>query len=375
MSVYRPRDRSGKPKTPYWHFDFVIVDQNGERRRFHGSTGEKTKARAREAEKRHRARVVDGRPDLSLADAALRYCDEVAAAQPSVEDTERNLEHCCRLIGGGRMLSGITGDDIAEAVRRRAGETYGKTNRRLVSNATVNRQITETMRRLMRRARRVWGIGCDPDAIAWREVLLREPKERVREFTAEEAAAFWRELRPDYLPLIRFLAIRGFRVRSVLAMQKRDVDLAGRRVRVWIKGDGLQWRPVTAEQAALLATELARAPLPNVWTYKVQRGADRGRRRPVTYSGLRRTMLTTMAAAGIDDFRIHDLRHDFASKLLRATRDLALVKKALGHADIQSTMRYAHVLDDDVVAGMEVASRNSPGIAAAGDVEAEAKVN
>ena len=240
MSVYRPRDRHGQPKSPYWHFDFVI-DQNDDRRRFHGSTGEKTKARAQEAEKRHRARLIDGRPDITLAAAAFRYCDEVAAGRPSAGDTERNLEHCCRLFGGGRRLAAITGSDIAEAVRRRAGETYGHKNPRLVANATVNRQVTEQMRRLMRRAKRVWGVACDPESIAWGELLLKEPKGRVRELSNAEANTFWSALRPDYRPLLWFLARRGFRVRSVLAMKKRNVDLVGRRVETWNKGDGLGW--------------------------------------------------------------------------------------------------------------------------------------
>jgi integrase len=45
----------------------------------------------------------------------------------------------------------------------------------------------------------------------------------------------------------------------------------------------------------------------------------------------------------------HDLRHTFASRLLRKTRNPAWVQKALGHASINTTMRhYAHVLNEDV---------------------------
>src|SRR5215472_17276474 len=47
--------------------------------------------------------------------------------------------------------------------------------------------------------------------------------------------------------------------------------------------------------------------------------------------------------------RWHDLRGTFGSRLLRKTRNLAWVQKALGHASINTTMRhYAHVLNDDV---------------------------
>lgn len=364
MSVYRPKGPDGKPKTPFYHYDFIVT-VGGERRRVHGSTGERTAARAKKVEEATRRRIIDGKPHdgITLAAACLRYCDEVAADQASASDTEKAFEHCCRLIGSERLLVNITTADISEAAHRRACETYGKRNPRLVSKATVNRQIIEPMRRLLWRAKRSWGVSVDPSEIHWREILLREPIERVRELSGEEADAFWSELRPDYHPLLWFLANRGFRVRSVLGMKKADVDMNRSAVCIHIKGRGRTWQPIAPEQAAVLQTEMMRSPLSVVWTYEVQRGDMAGMRRPITYNGLRRTMQTTLKRAGVSDFRIHDLRHDFASKLLRATRDLALVKKALAHADISSTVRYAHVLDEDVITGLQALSRNSPGIA------------
>jgi len=51
----------------------------------------------------------------------------------------------------------------------------------------------------------------------------------------------------------------------------------------------------------------------------------------------------------VADINWHELRHTFASRLLRKTRNPAWVQKALGHASINTTMRhYAHVLNDDV---------------------------
>jgi len=59
------------------------------------------------------------------------------------------------------------------------------------------------------------------------------------------------------------------------------------------------------------------------------------------------------AKAGVKDFRFHDYRHDFGTKLLRETGNLKLVQKALNHRDIKSTLRYAHVLDEDVATAVE----------------------
>jgi len=55
----------------------------------------------------------------------------------------------------------------------------------------------------------------------------------------------------------------------------------------------------------------------------------------------------------VTGFRFHDFRHDFGTKLLRATGNLKLVQKALNHANLKTTSRYAHVLDGEVAAAME----------------------
>lgn len=58
--------------------------------------------------------------------------------------------------------------------------------------------------------------------------------------------------------------------------------------------------------------------------------------------------------AGLPDLRIHDLRHSFASYLVNAGRSLYEVQELLGHADIKTTSRYAHLSRERLVAAVEV---------------------
>jgi integrase len=52
--------------------------------------------------------------------------------------------------------------------------------------------------------------------------------------------------------------------------------------------------------------------------------------------------------AGLDDLRIHDLRHSFASDALQLGEDLPMIGKLLGHTQVQTTARYAHLKTDPI---------------------------
>ena len=75
-------------------------------------------------------------------------------------------------------------------------------------------------------------------------------------------------------------------------------------------------------------------------------------------------LFRSRTAIEVPDLRLHDLRHTRATRILRNTGDLALTKRALAHRNIATTLKYAHVLDDDVRAGLDASeSRNIPEVA------------
>lgn len=63
---------------------------------------------------------------------------------------------------------------------------------------------------------------------------------------------------------------------------------------------------------------------------------------------------TARKEAGLPDLRVHDLRHSFASFLVNAGRSLYEVQELLGHADIRTTSRYAHLSRERLREAVEV---------------------
>jgi integrase len=64
----------------------------------------------------------------------------------------------------------------------------------------------------------------------------------------------------------------------------------------------------------------------------------------------------------LKNFRLHDTRHTTATRMVRSTGNLKLAQKALGHANISTTVKYAHAVEDDVRDALEkVSAIKSPG--------------
>lgn len=65
-----------------------------------------------------------------------------------------------------------------------------------------------------------------------------------------------------------------------------------------------------------------------------------------------------LEAAGMPDLSCHDLRHLFATNLYNRHKDILLVKEALGHKTLESTLRYSHKTEEEIALAMEDSDLN-----------------
>ena len=361
MSLYKSK------KSPYWQYDFVIRG-----RRFHGSTGTADKAAARTIEARRRTQAAEGgdrarKPAITLNHAAGAYNETAARGLPSAGDVAYQLENLVRGLGKDTELAEITDAALAHYVARRRGDR-ARHRSALVANATVNREV-ELLRRVLRHAAKI-GADIGDHAPDWKAHRLPEPDERARSLTTEEEARLFAELRPDLRPLVAFCLLTGMRAMNAMRLTWAQIDQDAGAIHYKVKsrkpGGVSKQLPITSAVAAILAGQRGNHPI-YAFTYVCKKSRARrrqGERYPFSKNGWRKDWRAALEAAGIADFRFHDLRHTAATRTLRACGNLKVVSKMLGHADITTTARYAHVLTDDIRSAMEAASRNSPGPAA-----------
>lgn len=350
-----------KKNSPHWHFDFI---RQG--RRFSGSTGTSNRRLAQQVIDRilHDALLpVRTRPPITLDEAAGLYQDH-AEMLPSWPTTRYILTALVDGIGAGRLLSEITQRHLIDHfAARRAGR-----DGTLRANSSVNREI-EVASALWHRADKArFDIGDMPD---WGALRLKTEGTRWRLLDeGAQQSAYLAAIRADIRDAVEFLLLSGWRRSEVLGLGWNDLDLPNRTAWTRVKGGAMVERPLTQAMQLIIANQPRVGP--RIFTYICQRATggtgkrDRtprrqGDRYPISKTVLRAAHQAARDAIGTPDLRLHDLRHTRATRILRATENLATTQRALAHRNIKTTLKYAHVLADDIRRGLDASeSRNIP---------------
>ena len=195
------------------------------------------------------------------------------------------------------------------------------------------------------------------------------PCRHVKRFKEEKRERFLSDIEYEHLgAALREIEQEGSETGSAIAAI-RLLMLTGCRLSEIQK---LRWEHVDLEQGKLRLPETktgARVVHLGEPAVAVLRGIERRDEDPWVISGrkagshltdLQHPWRRIRARAGLDDVRIHDLRHSFASGGLLVGEGLPMIGKLLGHTQVQTTARYAHLADDPVqAAANRIASRIS----------------
>jgi integrase len=173
---------------------------------------------------------------------------------------------------------------------------------------------------------------------------------RERYLTSEEANSLRLACEcspnPQLKHIVGLLLLTGARKSELLKAKWSDIDLVKRTWTLNMTKNG-RGRHVPLSQAALdIIGQLPKYPgcpwlLPNPRTL-------------LPFTDIKRSFMQARAMAGLDDVHIHDLRHSYASALAGSGVDLYTVGKLLGHVNVASTSRYAHLANDTLMAAAEV---------------------
>lgn len=189
-------------------------------------------------------------------------------------------------------------------------------------------------------------------ALADREQRERDGRQRANEWRRARKYELLPEIAPtefvDHLrPAILLSLNTGIRQGELLSLRWSDVDL-DRSI-------------LTIRAEAAKSNKTRHIPLNDEAKATLQQWQKQLLKAELVFPGREGQRMTEVKTAwgklvkvaGIENFRWHDMRHHFASRLVMAGVDLNTVRELLGHSDIKMTLRYAHLAPEHKAAAVQ----------------------
>jgi len=201
-----------------------------------------------------------------------------------------------------------------------------------LSPATVNRKLA-CLKTLFNKAIE-WGyLEVSPCA---RVKKLKEDNQRTRFLKKEEIERFLAHSSLELQEIFTILIHTGMRKGELQKLKWADLDFNRGLIGLFqTKSGKIRYIPMTeAVKAALLKRRIKKQS--ETWVFPGDSG------KPFNF---RKAFETARKKAGLNDLRVHDLRHTFASHLCMSGADIMTVKELLGHSSLKMTERYSHLTD------------------------------
>lgn len=262
-----------------------------------------------------------------------RFLDEHVAShcKPSTHaEYKRSVEIFINAKLGSRRVIDITRADVVEMHHCMKATPY-QANRTL-GVLSVMFTVAHT-----------WGVRTDGVNPCWKIKRYKEVK-RERYLTRGELARLGQVLREadgerEAANCIQLLLLTGCRLGEIQTLKWDYVDLEAGLLRLPDSKSGAKLVAIGHAVVEVLKTIPKVKKNPYVIT-----GTVEGRH----LTDMQKPWRRLRKRAGMDDLRIHDLRHSFASDALQLGEDLTMIGRLLGHTQVQTTARYAHLKTDPI---------------------------
>jgi integrase len=334
----------------------------------HGSPW--TAETARTEAKRLLALVAQGKDPASakaaakaapiVAEFAMRFLAEHAEAKrkaSTAAEYRRLLDKIVIPTLGRRKVADVNRAEVAR-LHHAHRETPYQANRTL---AVLSKLFTLA---------EVWGLRPD-GSNPCRHIEKYGEKKRERMLSAEELSRLGDALAtyhgsPYYVAAIKLLVFTGARLGEVLNLEWQWIDFDRGEARLPDSKTGAKTLHLPPPALEVLTN------LPRI---KCNPFVIAGGKPGTALVNLEKPWRAIRKPAGLDDVRLHDLRHAFASIAAASGMGLPIIGKMLGHTQAQTTQRYAHLASDPVkAAAATVASKIAAAMASGSESETGAAV-
>jgi integrase len=244
---------------------------------------------------------------------------------------------------GKKYLDEITSDDVINL--QKIGLKKG------CAPSTVNRHII-LLRYMFNLALQHWKIPGLSENPTRGIRLLKVTNKKERYVTPDEMQRLFegvKQSKNKMLPfIVSFLVLTGARRNEVLYATWKDVNLEKRDWFIPITKSGNS-RHIPLNEGALMVLENVKGLSKSEYIF----GNPNTR---THYKHIYYTWDIARKRAGLPDVRMHDLRHTFASILVNSGRSLYEVQKLLGHTQVKTTQRYAHLTQETLLTASNTAT-------------------